>query len=122
MIKYLKTNKLYNTLTYIKNGMIGSFVIGFGSGLFPNKINIKFNGKTYSNVPFPLITCCVSLISFVLSPLLITNYICNNPYFDKLIDKYDFDVKRYHQYDGNNDKYGYPSLLIININYKLQNK
>jgi len=40
-------------------------------------------------------------------------------YFDKLIDQYDIDIERYHQYDGKNNKYAFPSLLILNIKTKI---
>lgn len=43
----------------------------------------------------------------------------NGTYFDKLYDriqeKYSIQVKRYHQYDGNDNKYAYPSLISIEI-------
>lgn len=61
-------------------------------------------------------------MSLITSPFLITNYFFNGLYFDKLYDKlhdkYDIDVKRYHQYDGNNNKYGFPSIIMIEINKK----
>jgi hypothetical protein len=43
----------------------------------------------------------------------------NGTYFDKLYDriqeKYSIQVKRYHQYDGNCNKYAYPSSICIEI-------
>lgn len=54
----------------------------------------------------------------ILSPLLMINYLCKGAYFDRLVDKYDINVERYHQYDGNNNKYYCPSVLIINIKSK----
>ena len=39
-------------------------------------------------------------------------------YFDKLIDKYNINIKRYHQYDGNDNKYAFPSIIMIEINKK----
>jgi hypothetical protein len=55
------------------------------------------------------------------SPLLIINYFCNGMYFDKLIDKYNINIERYHQYDGKNNKYAFPSLLILSIKSKNKN-
>ena len=43
------------------------------------------------------------------------NYFYNGTYFDKLIDEYDINIARYYQYDGLNNKYGYPSTININI-------
>ena len=42
-------------------------------------------------------------------------------YFDKLIDKYNINIERYHQYDGKNNKYAFPSLLILSIKSKNEN-
>jgi hypothetical protein len=42
-------------------------------------------------------------------------------YFDKLIDKYNINIERYHQYDGKNNKYAFPSLLILSVKSKTQN-
>lgn len=110
----------FNNITEIlKNGLIGSFAFGFGTGfLLNNTIFLKINYKSYRIHSLPLTTGCIGLISFVCSPLLITNYFLNGVYFDKLIDKYDISVERYHQYDGNDNKYAFPSLLIINIHSK----
>ena len=47
------------------------------------------------------------------------NYFYNGVYFDKLLDKYDINVERYHQYDVRHNKYGYPSIIIINIKKKI---
>ena len=37
---------------------------------------------------------------------------------DLLIDKHDINMERYHQYDGENNKYAFPSLLILSIKSK----
>ena len=114
MIKIHNMNRIYIT-SKIKNGMIYSFAFGFGAGLIPNKINIRFNDRICYNASLPLITGCVGLIGFVFSPLLISNYLFNGVYFDKLFDKYDINVARNYQYDGQDDKYAFPSLLTVNI-------
>ena len=94
----------------------------FFVGCFPNKLSINFENKKriISNFspPIPLISGIIGSIGFLFSPLLIANYFCDGVYFDKLIDKYDINVERYHQYDGNNNKYAYPSLLVIYKNSK----
>jgi hypothetical protein len=111
-------NKINYITSKIKNGMIFSFAFGFIEGLVPNNININFNNKKYNNLPLPFISGCFGLIRFVLSPILITNYCFNGVYFDKLIDKYDINFERHHQYDGKNNKYAFPSILILNIDPK----
>lgn len=112
-------NNFNNMYSIIKKGMICSFGFGFSVGLLPNKINIKINNKKL-NMPFPLITGCIGTFGFLSFPFLLTNYYLKTAYFDKLVDKYDFDFKRYYQYDGTNNKYGYPSYLTINIRSKLE--
>lgn len=60
-------------------------------------------------------------VGLMVSPLLITNYFCNGMYFDKLIDKYNINIERYHQYDGKNNKYAFPSSLILSVKSKNEN-
>ena len=107
----------------IKNIIITSvsygFVSGFCVGCFPNKLSVKFDDKKYNSLPIPLISGVICSVGLIFSPLLIINYFCNGMYFDKLIDKYDIDIERYHQYDGKNNKYAFPSLLILNIKTKI---
>jgi len=95
------------------------FVSGFCVGCLPNKLSIKFDDKKYNSLPIPLISGVICSLGLIFSPLLIINYFCNGMYFDKLIDKYDIDIERYHQYDGKNNKYAFPSLLILNIKTKI---
>ena len=104
------TNLLYK----IKKGMIYSFVTGVCCGLFPNKVSISFNNERL-NIPLHIIGGCLGLTAFTFSPFLIVNYMFETAYFDKLIDKYNIDVNRFHQYDGNNNKYAIPSTIIVKI-------
>jgi len=104
--------------SFIKNGAIYSFCVGFNVGLLTNNISINFNKRKFYNIPLPLITGTITSLGFLCSPFIITNYLFNGVYFDKFIDNYDFNIKRYHQYDGNNNKYAFPSLIVIEINYK----
>ena len=112
---------LKHVATKIKNGIIGGFFCGFFIGCFPNKLSICFEDKNKNkriiSPPIPLISGFIGSIGIILSPLLLINYFCNSVYFDKLFDKYDINLVRYHQYNGLH-KYGYPSLLIINIKSK----
>jgi hypothetical protein len=110
---YLKN--LINLKKSIINGMKYSFIFGFNLGLLPNTISISYNEKKFNRIPTPLIGGCVGLTSFLFSPFLLVNYFCGGVYFDKLYDKYKIDIKRYHQYDGSDNKYAFPSLIIINI-------
>jgi hypothetical protein len=105
-------------ITKIKNGMICSFSCGFVAGLIPNEINVSLNETRYVNIPLPLITGMLGIIGFTTSPLLLGNYFYESAQFDNLIDKYDISIKRYHQYDNKNDKYGFPSTININCNLK----
>ena len=99
----------------IKNAIIYSFATGFCMGCFPNKLSINLKNKKFNSIPIPLITGLIGSMAIIFSPLLFMNYWCDSVYFDKLLDKYEINVKRYHQYDGQNNKYAYPSLLIVNI-------
>jgi hypothetical protein len=92
---------------------------GFALGMIPNKVSIKINGKkTFSNLNLSLVGGCAGVLGFASIPFLLIHYFSNNTYFDKLYDKYDIDIKRYYQFDGNNDKYAFPSLIKIEINNK----
>ena len=106
----------------IKNGLIYSFGTGFCMGLLPNKINVQINEKKYMNIPLPLIFGCIGSMGFILSPVLLGNYFFGGTFIDKLFDKYEFTIKRYHQFDGNNNKYAYPSTLTINVDKNLSSE
>jgi hypothetical protein len=99
----------------LKNGIIYSFVSGFCCGLVPNKIRIHYNSIHYNNLPLPFIGGCVGVAGFVCSPFLIYNYFFEGVYFDKLVDNYQYSIDRYHQYDGTNNKYAYPSTFVVTI-------
>jgi hypothetical protein len=109
------TPKINNIL--IRNVSYG-FISGFSIGCFPNKLCIEFEDKKYNSLPIPLISGLICSVGLMVSPLLIINYYCNGVYFDKLIDKYNINIKRYHQYDGKNNKCAFPSLLILSIKSK----
>ena len=105
----LKTKNIF-----IKSISYG-FASGFCAGCFPNTLVIEFEDKKYKSLPIPLISGLICSTGLVFSPLLIINYFYNGIYFDKLIDKYNINIKRHHQYDGKNNKYAFPSLLILSI-------
>ncbi len=109
---------LKNMISKVNNLIICGFISGFCVGCFPNKFYINFEGRKYKSIETPLITGVIGSIGIILSPLLMVNYFCNGTYFDRFIDKYDINMERHHQYDGKNNKYAYPSLLIINIKSK----
>lgn len=107
-------------LRKFKNGIVNSFGFGFCLGLLPNKIHLKINNdKSYNNIPLPLICGCLGTITFISSPLLLINYIVSGNFFDKLYDvlvyEYDIKINRHHQYGIKNDKYDYPSIIIVTI-------
>ena len=112
-------------MMFVKNIIIKSvsygFVSGFCVGCFPNKLCIKVEEKKYKSLPIPLISGVICSFGIIFSPLLIINYFCNGMYFDKLIDKYNINIERFHQYDGKNDKYAFPSLIILSITSKNEN-
>lgn len=114
-----------NITAKYKNKIIGmvtsGFVSGFCAGCFPNKVCIRFENKQYKSLPIPIITGFIGSMGIIFSPLLMINYLCNGVYFEKWIDQYNIHVERYHQYDGTDNKYAYPSLLIINIKSKNEN-
>ena len=114
----------------IKKGIIYGFLSGFYSGslscfIIPNKIKIiKYTNEKKifhitSNFYFPFIGGFIGIGSFLCSPLLFANFIFDGTYLDKLYDrineKYLIQVKRYHQYGVNDNKYDYPSLITIEI-------
>jgi len=103
-----------------KIGLNAGFVFGFTLGLVPNKIKLTINNVKYSNIPTPIIGGIIGMSLFAFSPFIVTNWIFNGVYIDKLIDKYDYNIKRYHQYDGNDNKYAYPSTIHLEINYVQQ--
>ena len=103
---------------FVKNGIVCSFGSGFILGCFPNKIHFKFEEQHYRVPPIPLITGFIGSMSFIFSPLLLINYFFNGIFFDKLIDDYDIDIQRYHQYNNLNNKYAFPSSLVIKIKSK----
>lgn len=109
------TSKINNII--IRSVSCG-FISGFCVGCFPNNLCIKFEDRKYNSVPIPLISGLICSVGLMASPLLIINYFSNGMYFDKLIDKYDIDIERYHQYDGKNNKYAFPSSLILSIKSK----
>jgi hypothetical protein len=102
----------------IKTGIICSSVTGSCIFLIPNNISIKINQTTFNRIYLPIFGGCLGTFAFIFSPFLIINYFINGTNLDKLYDKYDVNIKRYHQYDGNNNKYAYPSKIIIEINKK----
>ncbi len=103
----------------IKIGLCTSFLTGSILGMIPNNPSLKFNGKQkFNKINLPLAGGCLGVLGFIFSPFLITNYFLDGVYFDKLYDKYDIDIKRYHQYDGNDNKYAFPSHIQIEINNK----
>lgn len=95
-----------------------SFVTGFCLGCLPNNVYINFENKRYKLLPIPLMSGMVCSFGLMVSPALILNYCFNATYFDRLIDKYNINIERFHQYDDKNNKYAYPSLLLLNINKK----
>ena len=109
------TSKINNII--IRSVSCG-FISGFCVGCFPNNLCVKFEDRKYNSVPIPLISGLICSVGLMVSPLLIINYFSNGLYFDKLIDKYDINIERYHQYDGKNNKYAFPSSLILSIKSK----
>lgn len=108
-------NKFRHFGKIIKNGMINSYFFGFGLGFVcPNQINVKYNKHKINIFSMPLVSGCVSLLGFMFFPFIVTNYFYDGVLLDKIIDKYNFNIERYHQYDST-DKYGYPSIIYINI-------
>ena len=102
----------------IKKGVCFSFMTGSCLFMVPNNLTVKINKKKITKINLPLLGGLIGVMSLVSSPFLITNYFFNGLYFDKLYDKYDIDIKRYHQFDGNENKYAFPSIIMIEINNK----
>lgn len=86
--------------------------------MIPNDLSIKINEKNINRINLPLLGGLIGIASFVSSPFLIANYFIGSSYFDKLYDKYNIDIKRYHQYDGNAYLLSFPSIIMIEINKK----
>lgn len=112
-------------LTKIKKGIIYSFSFGFLIGCVPNKFHLQYYGKKYnihSSICLPLVSGLICSTIFLFSPFIMINYIFNGVFFDKLTDnllnKYDVDIIRYHQY-GNDlkNKYAFPSSFHLTIKY-----
>jgi hypothetical protein len=101
-----------------KKSLYISFLSGSLLCLIPNKINLKVNQTKFNRINLPIIGGFLGVGVFLSSPFLIINYLINRTYLDKLYDKFNIDIKRYHQYDGNNNKYAYPSIIMIEINKK----
>jgi hypothetical protein len=111
-MNHINNSKLKNIL--IKSISYG-FTTGFCIGCFPNKLYIQFENKKYKSLEIPLITGLICSMGIILSPFLITNYFVNGVYFDKLIDKYDINIEKHHQYNDKNNMYAFPSRLILII-------
>lgn len=112
----LTTQKIKNIII---RGLSYGFASGFCVGLFPNKVLIEFKYKKYRSIPIPLISGLISSMGVMFFPLLMGNYFCDGVYVNKLIDKYDIYIVRFHQYDGKNNMYAFPSLLVLRIKYKI---
>lgn len=98
------------------------FITGFCVGCIPNKLCMKFEHEHKNkniNLPIPLLLGLICSAGIIFSPLLVMNYFCDGVYFDKFIDrfidKYDIKMQRFHQYDGKDNKYAFPSIIILNI-------
>lgn len=109
-------------LKYAKNMIIYGFASGFCVGCVPNECTIQVQDKKYTRIPVPLITGLVCSMGSICSPLLLMNYMCNGVYLDKWVDKYDIQFERFHQYDGNHNKYAFPSYIILHIRDNDKNK
>jgi hypothetical protein len=118
----------------MKNIFIRSVSYGFVSGFtigccFSNTIIYSFENKYKkynSSLYMPFITGTMCSMGIIFSPLIMINYFCNGVYFDKvfdkLIDNYDINIERFHQYGAkDNDKYAFPSLLVLSIKSKNKN-
>ena len=97
-------------------------VCGFASGLcIRNDFRLHYGNKRYINIPPPLIFGCIGFMGIICSPLIIANVI-NGTSIDKMIDKisdnYDFNIERCHQFDDTDNKYAFPSILILHVNKK----
>ena len=126
-------NNIKNIIHIIKSGMIVGSSSGFLLGMcINNKIRLNIKTHPYDKtknfaIPKLLLTSfCGGIIPPLLlisSPIIIYNYFSNSSMGDKLFDNlienieknYIINYERYHQYDGNNDKYGFPSHIHITI-------
>ena len=117
----------------IKNIIKSGMIVGSSSGLLlgmciNNKISLNIITHPYDKtkkfgIPKLLFTSfCGGIIPPLLlisSPIIIYNYFSNSSMGDKLVDNlienYKISYKRYHQYDGNNNKYAFPSIINISV-------
>lgn len=121
-------NSLKHKLIIISS--FSSLVGVTGGFLFGNRvIFIKYGEKPNTLVlrhSIPLISALTCSFLFptllICSPIIAIDYYGNLCAVDKITDrihsKYLFEYKRYHQYDGNNNKYYAPSNLHITIKNK----
>lgn len=114
------SSKVTSIFRHFGRAMAFSFASGAVVGCFPNDVTIRYENKRYdrteyNRVPLPLLFGLISSTALVVSPLLVANYVCNGTYFDKWVDEYVIELNRYHQFDGNNNKYAFPSLLALHI-------
>lgn len=122
MIHFLR-NKLQPTLLTLAYS--GVFV-GFTSGCFcGNRIfHVKYENRNLSlrhSLPLISSVSCAILFPMLLisTPIILIESFTSLCTLDKIIDnfnsKYSIKCKRYHQYDGNDNKYYAPSHLHITI-------
>lgn len=114
----------------IKTMFQGGFCAGVCAGFcVPNSVQITHNSLTDKRVVkkpfwFPLATGVVGMAGVACIPFLVTHYCVDGTYFDRIYDhlneRYCIQVRRYYQYDGNGNKYGYPSLIRVEITEKSQ--
>lgn len=100
--------------------IFGSFLTGFSIGLIPNRISLYINDKRCTALSHykPIIFGITSVVALGCLPFITVLSITNSSLFDKVIDKYDVSIERWHQYDGNDNKYAYPSIIQINLRRK----
>ena len=126
-------NNIKNIKNIIKSGMIVGSSSGFLLGMcINNKIRLNIKTHPYDKtknfaIPKLLLTSfCGGIIPPLLlisSPIIIYNYFSNSSMGDKLFDNlienieknYKINCKRYHQYDGKDNKYAFPSYIHITI-------
>ena len=101
-------------LKKVKFLYLHSFLLGSLLSLIPNQIDLYVNHNKIE-IPFPFISGFLVSSTLFFSPFILVNYFFNLTYIDKYIDKYDFKIQRFHQYDGNNNKYAFPSIIKISI-------
>lgn len=130
ILNHITMNKI---IPVIKKYVGYWFIYGFSYGaIIPNEITItKYKNEhkkfqcSSKNIIIPFITGAIGVCGFLCFPLFFTNYLIGGTYLDKLYDriqeKYLIKIKRYHQYDGNENKYAYPSIIHIDINENVKN-